>query len=102
MLVVNEGPDGDLHHNIVAPLTGAVITGAVAAAVGFYKVAVGVGFERLEVVGGAKDDRAAVAPVAAVRAAAGHVLFAVKRDATVAPAPGADYKTGFIYKLQRG
>jgi len=79
-----------------------VVAGAVPATLGGHDLAVGVGLEGLEVLGGTEDHGPSVAAPAPVGAAARLVLLAVERDAPVASATSADEEAGFIYELQRG
>jgi hypothetical protein len=90
-----------VYDHVRAPLAGAVVARSVAAAFGLYELAVGVGFEGLEVFGSTQYHRSAIPTATAVRAAARLVLLAVERDAAIAPATRTNDEPGFIYKLQR-
>src|SRR5829696_4230460 len=101
-LVVDQGADRYLEDGVFPTLAGAVVAGAMTAALCLQYPAVRVGFEGGEVLGSAQDHRPAVTAAAAIRAAARLVLLAVKGDAAVAAATCADDEPGFIYELQWG
>jgi hypothetical protein len=99
---VNEGAQRYVYDDVGALLAGAVVARAVAPAVGFDELAVGVRLEGLQIQGSAEDHRPPFATAAAVRAAAGLVLLAVEGDTPVASAPSANDEPRFIDELQLG
>ena len=96
LVVVDDGADGDFQDDVDAFAAGFVGAFAVASALGFVFGIEAEVDERVVALAGFHDDVAALAAVAAGRAAAGDELLAAEGQAAVAAVAGFDSDCGFV------
>src|SRR5580765_1981537 len=94
--VVDHRADGNEQNHVRAGVAGTIRTFAVTATVGFEFAIVAVTEKRVVVGIGFEIDAAAIAAIAAARAAAGDVFFAAERNAAVAAVAGLDCDFCFV------
>src|SRR5690606_8356188 len=95
------GADGNLQHHVVGAAACALATGAALAVAGKEMLLIAIVDEGIQPIDGLGPDIAALAAVAAIRAAELDVFLAAEADGAVAPGTGAKVDAREVEKFHR-